>query len=124
MKAAAKRDRQPQRPRRLVGRGLDRRQWLGVSGPGSTPDEAAQDWADAMDLYRILEDEVVPQYYEVDAAGLHHRWIERMRRSMATTLCGFSTTRMLHEYTERLYLPAAGIASAGEVESEGLEAAR
>jgi hypothetical protein len=33
-----------------------------------------------------------------------------MKRSMATTLWRFSTTRMLHEYTERLYLPAAGIA--------------
>ena len=32
-----------------------------------------------------------------------------MRRSMATTLWQFSTTRMLHEYTERLYLPAAGV---------------
>ena len=33
-----------------------------------------------------------------------------MRRSMATTLWRFSTTRMLHEYTEQLYLPAAGVA--------------
>ena len=72
-------------------------------------DEAAQDWADAMDLYRILEDEAVPEYYERDAAGIPVRWVERMRRSIATTLWQFSTTRMLHEYTERLYLPAAGI---------------
>jgi glycogen phosphorylase len=72
-------------------------------------DEAAQDWADAMDLYRILEHEVVPEYYERDASGVPVRWVERMRRSIATTLWQFSTTRMLHEYTERLYLPAAGI---------------
>jgi len=72
-------------------------------------DEAAQDWADAMDLYRILEDEVVPEYYDRDAAGIPVRWVERMRRSIATTLWQCSTTRMLHEYTERLYLPAAGI---------------
>ena len=72
-------------------------------------DEAAQDWADAMDLYRILEDEVVPEYYDRDAAGIPVRWVERMRRSIATALWQFSTTRMLHEYTERLYLPAAGI---------------
>jgi hypothetical protein len=32
-----------------------------------------------------------------------------MRRAMATALWQFSTTRMLHEYTERLYLPAAGV---------------
>jgi starch phosphorylase len=62
-----------------------------------------------MDLYRILESETVPEYYERDDAGLPTRWVERMRRSIATTLWQFSTTRMLHEYTERLYLPAAGI---------------
>jgi starch phosphorylase len=88
--------------------------WTGDNGwaiGGREPlhDEAAQDWADAMDLYRILESEVVPDYYERDEARLPTRWVERMRRSMATTLWHFSTTRMLHEYTERLYLPAAGI---------------
>ena len=83
-----------------------------IGGRESLPDEAAQDWADAMDLYRILEDEIVPAYYERDGKGLPTAWIERMRRSMATTLWRFSTTRMLHEYTERLYLPAAGVLTA------------
>jgi starch phosphorylase len=72
-------------------------------------DEAAQDWADAMDLYRILEDEAVPEYYDRDESGIPVRWVERMRRSIGADLWQFSTTRMLHEYTERLYLPAAGI---------------
>jgi starch phosphorylase len=80
-----------------------------IGGRESLEDEAAQDWADAMDLYRILESEVVPEFYERDDAGLPARWVERMRRSIATNLWQFSTTRMLHEYTERLYLPAAGI---------------
>ncbi len=43
------------------------------------------------------------------------RWIEVMRRSMATTLWRFSTTRMLQEYTEQLYLPAAGVEVAAPV---------
>jgi starch phosphorylase len=80
-----------------------------IGGRETLHDEAAQDWADAMDLYRILENEVVPEYYERDTAGVPVRWVERMRRSIASTLWQFSTTRMLHEYTERLYLPAAGI---------------
>ena len=80
-----------------------------IGGRETLQDEAAQDWADAMDLYRILEGEVVPEYYDRDASGIPVRWVERMRRSIATTLWQFSTTRMLHEYTERLYLPAAGI---------------
>jgi starch phosphorylase len=80
-----------------------------IGGRETNPDEGAQDWADAMELYRILEHEVVPEYYDRDAGGLPLRWIERMRRSMATTLWTFSTTRMLHEYVEELYLPAAGV---------------
>ena len=80
-----------------------------IGGREQLHDEAAQDWADAMDLYRILESETVPEFYDRDAAGVPGRWVERMRRSIATTLWQFSTTRMLHEYTEQLYLPAAGI---------------
>jgi glycogen phosphorylase len=81
-------------------------------------DEAAQDWADAMDLYRLLENEVVPEYYERDEKGIPLRWIERMRRSISTTLWQFSTTRMLHQYAERLYLPAAGIEVKAEADLE------
>jgi starch phosphorylase len=73
------------------------------------PDESAQDWRDAQDLYRLLEERIVPSYYERDAGGLPPRWLAVMRRAMATTLWDFSTTRMLHEYTELLYLPAAGV---------------
>jgi glucan phosphorylase len=80
-----------------------------IGGRETLADEAAQDWNDAMDLYRILESETVPEYYERDARGLPARWVERMRRAMATSLWQFSTTRMLHEYTEQQYLPAAGI---------------
>jgi starch phosphorylase len=88
--------------------------WTGDNGwaiGGREPlaDEAAQDWADAMDLYRILETEAVPEYYDRDAKGIPVRFVERMRRAIASILWQFSTTRMLHEYTERLYLPAAGI---------------
>jgi starch phosphorylase len=96
--------------------------WTGDNGwaiGGREPlqDEAAQDWADAMDLYRILESEVAPEYYERDETKLPARWVDRMRRSIATTLWQFSTSRMLHEYAEQLYLPAAGIEVAPEVEA-------
>ncbi|MEA2632902.1 MAG: hypothetical protein QOE66_3121, partial [Chloroflexota bacterium] len=43
------------------------------------------------------------------ATGLPPRWLDVMRRAMATALWRFSTTRMLHEYTESLYLPAARV---------------
>jgi starch phosphorylase len=80
-----------------------------IGGRDVAADEAAQDWHDALDLYRLLEDEIVPSYYDRDAEGLPRGWLGVMRRAMATALWQFSTTRMLQEYTELLYLPAAGV---------------
>jgi starch phosphorylase len=78
-----------------------------IGGRDPNPDEGAQDWADAQDLYRLLEDEIVPLWYERDAEGLPQGWLDRMRRAAGTSLWDFSTTRMLVEYTERMYLPAS-----------------
>ncbi len=78
-----------------------------IGGREANPDEGAQDWSDAQDLYRILEDEIVPRYYERDALGLPATWVDQMRRSMSSTLWRFSTTRMLRDYVEKMYLPAA-----------------
>jgi len=87
-----------------------------IGGRDTNPVEAEQDWADVLELYRLLEDDVIPRYYERGANGIPLRWLEIMRRAMATSLWQFSTTRMLREYTERLYLPAAGaVVSAGDV---------
>jgi len=80
-----------------------------IGGRETNPDEAAQDWADAQDLYRLLESEIVPAYYERDKDGLPATWLGWMRRSMAAAIWRFSSTRMLHEYAEQMYLPAAGV---------------
>ena len=89
--------------------GYDGHNGWAIGGRETNPDEAAQDWSDAQDLYRHLEDDLIPRYYDRPESGVPARWVEVMRRSMATTLWQFSTTRMLQEYTEQLYLPAAGI---------------
>jgi starch phosphorylase len=96
--------------------GFDEDNGWAIGGREMDPDEAAQDWHDAQDLYRILEEEIVPAYYDRDAHGLPIRWLAVMRRAAATALWRFSTTRMLHEYTEQLYLPAAGVTVA-EIEA-------
>jgi starch phosphorylase len=70
------------------------------------PADAEQDAADAEELYRVLEEQVVPAYYERGEDGLPARWIEMMRHSIAELGPQFSTTRMVAEYVERLYLPA------------------
>ena len=93
--------------------GFDDDNGWAIGGRDMDPDEAAQDWRDSQDLYRLLDDEIIPRYYERDANGIPKRWLSVMRRAMSTSLWRFSTTRMLHEYVERLYLPAAGVSVAG-----------
>jgi starch phosphorylase len=66
-----------------------------------------------MDVYRILEDKVVPLYYDRDEEGLPRGWIDLMRRSIASTIWRFSTTRMLQRYIEDMYLAAAGVPGVG-----------
>ena len=68
--------------------------------------EAEQDAADAEALYAVLEQQVLPAYYERDETGLPQRWIELMRASIAELGPRFGTARMAAEYVERLYLPA------------------
>jgi starch phosphorylase len=80
-----------------------------IGGRETDPDEGAQDHADALDLYRLLETEVVPRYYERDTNGIPRAWLQLVRSAIASTIWRFSTTRMLHEYVEQLYLPAAGV---------------
>ena len=55
---------------------------------------------------RVLEEQVLPAYYERDEAGLPQRWIALMRESIAELGPRFGTARMAAEYVERLYLPA------------------
>jgi glycogen phosphorylase len=75
-----------------------------ASGTGD-PD---QDAADASELYRLLEQEVVPMFYARDARGIPVAWVERMRASNAGLTTSFSTNRMLREYVDEYYRPAAG----------------
>jgi glycogen phosphorylase len=68
-------------------------------------DGEAQDAADAGEIYRLLEAEIVPRYFE-RTDGLPAGWLSVMRASIASALWQFSTARMLTEYVDRLYLPA------------------
>jgi glycogen phosphorylase len=65
--------------------------------------DGEQDRADAERLYSLLEDEVLPLYYDRDDNGVPRRWAERMRASLAQVVPFFNTHRMLSEYTEQIY---------------------
>lgn len=71
-----------------------------------------QDYEDSVALYRLLEEQIVPLYYQRNEAGLPVEWIKRMKTSIATILPRFSTARMVRDYTEQAYLPAAKRAGA------------
>jgi starch phosphorylase len=77
-----------------------------IRAPLEDATEAEQDEADADALYTILDQQVLPAYYERDAEGIPPRWIALMRESIAELGPRFGTARMVAEYVERLYLPA------------------
>jgi starch phosphorylase len=70
-------------------------------------DDPAWDAAEAEQLYRLLEEEVVPAFYTRDERGIPTAWVARMRASMGRLTPRFSTNRVVREYTETYYLPAA-----------------
>lgn len=64
------------------------------------------DRRDAEDLYRVLERQVVPMYYDRGADGLPHRWIACMKNALATIPPVFNSHRQVKEYLTKYYLPA------------------
>ena len=59
-----------------------------------------QDEVDSQALYRLLEEQVVPLYYDRDAAGMPRGWVQVMKESMRTSIAQFSTRRMIKEYVQ------------------------
>jgi len=70
-------------------------------------DDPAWDAAEAEALYTLLEQEVIPLFYDRDRNGNPSGWVKRMRESMARLTPRFSANRTVREYTEKYYLPAA-----------------
>ena len=66
-------------------------------------DHEAQDDRDVAELHRLLDEEVLPMFYEHDARGLPAAWIARVRASLKTLGPRFSATRMLSEYLSGPY---------------------
>ena len=70
-------------------------------------DDASWDAAEAESLYDLLEREVIPAFYSRDERGIPSGWVARMRKSTAHLTPLFSANRVVREYTEKHYLPAA-----------------
>jgi starch phosphorylase len=65
-----------------------------------------QDEVDSQALYRLLEEEVVPLYYNRDSADVPQGWVRVMKEAMRTSIASFSMRRMIKEYVAEMYLPA------------------
>jgi starch phosphorylase len=78
-----------------------------IGDDSADPDPAIQDLKDAESLYKVLEDEVIPRYYDRDEKDLPRRWIATMKNSVESVVAPFSAHRMVRDYVVGSYLPAA-----------------
>jgi starch phosphorylase len=79
--------------------------WL-IDGGAPGDDQAAADAADADALYRLLEEQVVPAFYDRDEQGVPRRWVRMVKEAIRTVAPYFSTRRMVKQYVEEMYVPA------------------
>ena len=81
--------------------------WAIGDGPKTySPEE--EDRMDAEALYKLLEEELVPLYYDRDRGGVPHGWVGIIKEAIRTVVPKFCARRMMKDYTEQLYIPAAG----------------
>ncbi len=66
------------------------------------------DSRDGEDLYQTLHNELIPLYYQRDRDGLPRGWIKRMKRTIRSLGWRFNADRMVMDYTQKCYIPAAG----------------
>jgi starch phosphorylase len=75
---------------------------------GSATDE---DKSDSESIYHLLENRIVPLYYDRDRKGIPHQWIKIAKEAIRTVSPTYNACRMMREYAERMYRPATETAS-------------
>jgi starch phosphorylase len=76
--------------------------WL-IDGKSPSADPAEVDAADADALYRLLEEAVVPTFYDRDGSGLPRAWLRIVREAIRTVMPRFSARRMVKQYVGLMY---------------------
>ncbi|MFG2192753.1 alpha-glucan family phosphorylase [Streptomyces sp. NPDC048639] len=95
--------------------------WAIPTADGAATDEERRDDLEASALYKLLEERIAPRFYDCGPGGLPDRWIEMVRQTLVRLGPKVLAGRMVREYVERLYAPAAradralDAASAGEL---------
>ena len=98
-------------PHLSIGDGWWAEGYTGENGwliePKNAGDADATDTADAEALYALLENEIVPRFYDRDKQGIPRRWVSVVRNAIITVTPRFSARRMVKDYADGLYRPAA-----------------
>lgn len=68
-----------------------------------------QDKADSESIYETLENKIIPTYYDKDKNGMPENWVKIMKNSIISTGGKFSTSRMLIDYVDKLYIPLCNL---------------
>lgn len=82
--------------------------WL-IDGRTDGSDPGATDAADADALYRLLEDEVVPAFYDGEVHDVPRRWVQIVKQSIRSVMPRFAARRMVKQNVEHMYAPALGL---------------
>ncbi len=84
--------------------GYDKTNGFAIGDDSNPSSVEEQDRLDSANLFKTLTEDVIPMFYDRDAAGVPRKWIQRIRRAMVTLVPQFTTSRMVREYTEKYYL--------------------
>jgi starch phosphorylase len=79
--------------------------WV-IDGGLSSDNHEMVDAADAAALYRLLEEQIVPAFYDRDASQVPHAWLATIKEAIRTVTPRFCSRRMVKQYVERMYAPA------------------
>jgi starch phosphorylase len=95
--------------------------WAIASADGDG-DGAERDAIEADALYDLIENQIVPRFYDRNADGVPERWVQAIRHTLATLSPALSADRMVREYVERFYVPATALQRA--LRADGYQPAR
>ncbi|HUQ73282.1 MAG TPA: alpha-glucan family phosphorylase [Burkholderiales bacterium] len=87
--------------------GYDGQNGWGIKPASPQLDQHRRDREEARTLYELLQDNVIPTYYNRAEGGYSSQWIRMAKRSMASLLPRYDASRMLGEYVTKYYAPAA-----------------
>jgi starch phosphorylase len=89
------------------GEGYDGSNGWAIKPAATGLDEASRNREEARTLYEVLQDQVIPLYYKLESCGYSPEWVKLAKRSIASLMPRFNSARMVGEYVDKSYLPAA-----------------